>query len=662
MAAKARKILPQKNKSKSKKQNFKTSFHNNLESKHRLLSYLMDNIPDVIYFKDKKGRLMLVNKAHAKGLGVDPNAVAGKTDFDFFTQKRASMMAKDDMRVMKAAKPIIDKIERATRPDGIDNYVSTTKIPMKDNRGKVVGLIGITRDITKRMQFEHLRREKARIEKKLEVLEELNKLESEFISAVSHELRTPLAIIKQLVTLVFNETIGSVNDKQQEALKRANDNVERLRKLIDDLLDISRIERGRLRLHHSLINLKDLFKESSDFYKNLAGLRGIELKYSLPKRDVNIFVDADRINQIITNLINNAIKFTEEGGTIKIDLKVLETRVRVCISDTGIGIAKKNLPHIFSKFKQVSNLSGAEKKGIGLGLSIVKELVRKHDGEIWVESQPGVGSKFYFTLPRFYTPEVLDKRVKEKIDSLLSKGSSVKFINLVIVDYNEFKEKIKIKPVTLFKNLKDIISASYDTVFTSKNRDIPAIVSDASHGKCSIIFSHTSERKVTNLAALLKDNIKAYFTKNKIDEVFIALGVLSYHKDAKPHNAKHLLIGPSVREIYIGSEMRQHRRITYSTDIDIYFPGDKAQTCQSIDLSEGGICFKCKAPLKTDSEVKIKFDLLKSKKLINTDARVTWIKQSEIMPADPSDRFKIGLEFMNLGEKDKSLLLRELGL
>jgi PAS domain S-box-containing protein len=157
---------------------------NELKEKYQLLRDLMDFIPDVIYFKDKKGRFVMVNQAHAKGLGVKPEALVGKTDFDLFPKNRAEKMTQDDALVMHTGKPIIDKVERATRPDGVDNYVSTTKIPRYDSKGRVIGLIGITRDITRRMQFERLRKDKLSIEKKLEALEELSAMKSEFISTV----------------------------------------------------------------------------------------------------------------------------------------------------------------------------------------------------------------------------------------------------------------------------------------------------------------------------------------------------------------------------------------------------------------------------------------------------------------------------------------------
>ena len=231
---------------------------------YQMLKSFVDNIPDVIYFKDTKGRLVFVNQAHAQGLGLNPQQVIGKTDYDIFSSARAERMAKDDQYVIKTGKPIIDKIERATRADRVDNYVSTTKIPWRDEKGKIIGLMGVTRDVTKRMRFEHLKEEKFQVQKKLEVLEDLNKTKSEFVSLVSHELRTPLAIISQLLSLIFDETAGPITDQQREILVRTKNNLDRLKSIIDKLLDISLVERRRLKLRYSLVNINDLLQESED--------------------------------------------------------------------------------------------------------------------------------------------------------------------------------------------------------------------------------------------------------------------------------------------------------------------------------------------------------------------------------------------------------------
>ncbi|MDP2921881.1 MAG: ATP-binding protein [Candidatus Omnitrophota bacterium] len=648
-------------KNKQKKTAHAGAMHGDAMYKYKLLSYFMDNIPDVIYFKDRKGKLVLVNQAHAKGLGMKPGDVVGKTDFDFFPKNRAQRMAKDDMCVIKTGKPMIDKIERATRPDGIDNYVSTTKIPVRDKIGKIVGLVGITRDITRRMQFEYLEKEKARVEKKLEMLEALNKVKSNFISTVSHELRTPLAIVKQLTALIFDETAGPINDKQREIIKKVENNTERLKKLIDDLLDMSRIERDKLELRYSLVNLNDLLKDSADFYKTLAEEKRIDLSYHLPAKDVNLFIDADRINQAVANFINNAIKFTEEGGKISVEVKVLETKVRVGVIDTGIGIAKSDLPQLFNRFVQVSNTGGAGSKGVGLGLSIVKELIKRHGGEAWIESKLGIGSKFYFTLPRFYRPDALDKDVKDKIGSFLNKGISLQFINLIIVNYKEFRGRIKIGPAELFEDLKRILDTTFRGICRDRFKDLPVILTDVKNGKCSVILPRMREAENARVVRLFKDKIKSYFMSQKVESAFVNIGVSTCPSDACLPAAKRFSARFSVKEVYVGLEMRRFKRVLYKVKVKIFLPENKTETQQTVDISEGGLCFITKKLLKTDSRISIRLEFDKTRDpVIHTDGRVAWIKKVELLSGESLNRYKVGVEFINLKSKHRKIILKKI--
>ncbi len=627
-----------------------------LEYKYKLLFDLMDRVPDVIYFKDLKGRLIMVNKSHAKGLGLKPEDVVGKTDFDIFPKERAEKMAKDDRYVITIGKPIIDKIERATRADGIDNYVSTTKIPRYNGRGKIIGLIGITRDITSRMQFEHLREEKVRIAKKLETLEELNKLKSEFVSVVSHELRTPLAIIKDVIMLLIDEIAGPVARKQKELLVKAKDNIARLNHIIEELLDISRIESGKIKMYYSLINLNDLLMDSFAFFKKLAEEKGIDLKYNLPRSQINIFIDAERIDQVIANLINNAIKFTEQNGKIKVEVKIFETKVRVGVIDTGIGIAKRDLPKIFNKFVQLANESQAERKGIGLGLSIAKELVEKNGGEIWVESELGVGSKFYFTLPIFYTDKVLNKDIRDKINNLLDKNIPLYLINLLIINYIEFKKRVNIQPQKLFEDLIAIIEETFKKFCHSGRKEPQIILKDYERGECGILFPKVNEEKATKFCNLLKDRIKKYFTKNRLENVFINLGVLSYPSRFHVITTRQLLANVSIKKICIGSEIRRFSRIPYRIDIKVLLPENKVESCRTVDISEGGVCFENGCRLETDAQIQIKLKFPKEKEPVCIRARVAWIKTIEEVSEIGANEYRLGLEFINLKNRDKKII------
>ena len=632
-----------------------------LKEKYQLLRDLMDYIPDVIYFKDKKGKFVMVNHAHAKGLGVKPEALVGKTDFDLFQKSRAMKMVQDDAQVMETGKPIIDKVERATRPDGVDNYVSTTKIPRYDEKGKVVGLIGITRDITRRMQFERLRKDKLSIEKKLEVLEELSAMKSEFISTVSHELRTPLAVIKGLVTVVFNEVVGQINHKQKEVLQKTLDNTERLKKIIDDLLDISRIERNTLKLHYSLVDIVDLMKDSEGFFMKLAEEKNIHLKYVYPNEPVNVFIDADRIRQVVSNLISNAIKFTMDGGKIKVEVKILEAKVRIGVIDTGIGISKADLSSIFNKFTQVSKLPGAENKGVGLGLSISKKLVERHKGEIWAESKAGVGSKFYFTLRRFYTLDMLGKEIRNKVSRLMKNGVSMHFVSLLILNCGEFRKRMHIGSDSLFKNLHAILeSVLKNAKYGDTDKQAMSVINPKA-GKFSIILPGASNRQAASISSLLKYKIKQYFASNKVEDVFITIGSLSYSQKIFSHDDGLSPSRFSIKEIYIGSEMRRFKRMSFKTNIKLFLPSEKVELSESVDVSEGGICLVIKHLLKTDSQLKISFVFPENKEFVITaKVRVAWIKKIELLFGEDADKYKVGLEFVNLENRYKKSICRRL--
>lgn len=498
--------------------------------------------------------------------------------------------------------------------------------------------------------------------KKLEMLEDLNRTRTEFVSAVSHELRTPLAVINQLLLLIYDETAGPINDKQREILVKVRHNIDRQTNIINKMLDISRLERKELMLRYSLVNINDLLKDSKEFFQELAAEKNIKLDYSLPDSDVSLFIDAERIVQIITNLINNAIKFTEENGRIQVEVKVLEDKVRVGVVDTGIGIAEADLPRVFDKFVQVSTSDAARKQGIGLGLTIVKELVEKHGGEIWIESKIGDGSKFYFTLPRFYTANILGKRMKDKINQLLKNHASIHLINLLIVNWEVFKKRVDLGPDKLFKALEEIAGRAYEELFPAQKGEQKVIITDMLNGKYSIIFPQVTDKKITAFCELLKDKIKDYFIENEIENVFIALGILSYSAEHQLRRGRASVSNLEIKEIYIGAEMRRSKRIDYKTRIEVIVSEEERQTSETVDLSRHGVCFISHSPLKMDTEIKVRIELLKKKKSIEAKGRVAWLAKLGRKPGDISDKYKTGVQFVDISEEDNKILASELRL
>ncbi len=256
------------------------------------------------------------------------------------------------------------------------------------------------------MYAEKIEREEERkqaeeeIKEKNKKLEELYKVKSEFTSMVSHELRTPLTAIKEGIGIVLDGTAGETNKDQKEFLEVAKRNVDRLHRLINDVLDFSKLEAGKIEFNMQPGNIADTISEAVNSQKSVALGKGLYLRSEFVDKIPRVFFDRDRISEVIINLLNNAIEFTEKGGvTVSISKAEKERAVKVCVSDTGKGIKQGQVPQLFQKFKQLGGEKERKTGGTGLGLAICKEIVTQHKGKIWVESRWGKGSKICFTLP-----------------------------------------------------------------------------------------------------------------------------------------------------------------------------------------------------------------------------------------------------------------------
>jgi len=229
-------------------------------------------------------------------------------------------------------------------------------------------------------------------------LEKALEIKSEFTSTVSHELRTPLAAIKEGIAIVLDGTAGDVNAEQKEFLDIAKRNVDRLARLINDILDFQKLELGKMVFKITENNINELVTEVGKTMVSLSEKKGLELAIDLEDNLPAIKFDRDRITQVLDNILNNAIKFTEKGSVTIITRKK-DNFIQVSVEDTGSGIRREDITKLFTRFEQLEK--GIERKpgGAGLGLAISKEIVEMHKGKIWVESEFGRGSTFYFTLP-----------------------------------------------------------------------------------------------------------------------------------------------------------------------------------------------------------------------------------------------------------------------
>ena len=233
----------------------------------------------------------------------------------------------------------------------------------------------------------------------VEQLQEYNRLKSAFVGIVSHELRTPLTSILSLSENLVGEVAGPLNEKQQHYASRIQANADRLRRMLNELLNLSKLEAGKMELRPTALSLQDLLVDLVEAFQPLAHRKSILMDVGSMESMPKVRADRDKLYEVLANLLENAIKFTPSGGSVQIDAHVLDDRhIQIKVSDTGYGIPEEHLPRIFDKFYRVQPDSG-HATGSGLGLAIAKGLVELHGETLAVESTPGKGTQFYFTLP-----------------------------------------------------------------------------------------------------------------------------------------------------------------------------------------------------------------------------------------------------------------------
>ena len=403
-----------------------------LDREKYLLKALLETLPDQIYFKDTKSRFLRISKNLANKFGLDdPKNAIGKSDADFFTADYAQETLDDESILMRSEQPVLVKEEKETWPDGRVTWVSSTKLPLLDRRGRIVGTFGVSRDITERKRVDAALREAK------EEAEAANRAKSEFVANMSHEIRTPMNAIIGMTELVLD---SGLKDTQREYLTMVRDSAESLMSIINDILDFSKIEAGKLDLFPEVIEVR---KTLSDTLKSLAvraGRKELELLCDIAS-DVppGISVDVGRLRQVVVNLVGNAIKFTSEGEVaLQVEL-VSETdedvEIKFAVRDTGVGIAPEKLSAIFEAFEQADKSTTRRFRGTGLGLSISSRLVEMMGGRLQVESVENVGSTFHFNIraPKA-TPEIDKSR---RIDA-----SVVKDLEVLVVDDNAANRRI----------------------------------------------------------------------------------------------------------------------------------------------------------------------------------------------------------------------------
>jgi PAS domain S-box-containing protein len=361
-----------------------------LEHERFLLRTLMDNVPERIYFKDRQSRFLRNSRAHLRALGVTrPEEAVGKSDADFFTVEHARQTGEDEQQLMAGGEPLT-KEEKVTRPDGSVSWLLSTRMPLRDENGDMVGTFGISRDITDRKRAEEAMRQAK------EAAEEANRTKSQFLASMSHELRTPLNSIIGFANILLKNKAGAFGPTELNFLDRIQANGKHLLTLINEILDLSKIEARKVELHTGPVALDVLVRETVAQQEALVRDKPVQLLVDAPTQVTPLASDAEKLRQVLINLLGNALKFTEQGSvTVRIMTNPADHRP-VCLEviDTGIGIPREKLGVIFEAFQQAEAGTARKYGGTGLGLTISQALCQLMGYQLEVTSEVGRGSTF----------------------------------------------------------------------------------------------------------------------------------------------------------------------------------------------------------------------------------------------------------------------------
>ena len=348
---------------------------------------IVEDVNSIILRMDTEGRITFFNRFACDFFGYGKSEISGKnvigTIVPLTDSAGASLSAMIKDIMVNPGKYVNNENENILR-DGRRVWISWTNRAILGDDGRAKEIICVGNDITKIKQAE-------------DALKEMDRRKSDFVANVSHEFKNPLATIRESLSLVLQGITGEVSAEQKAIIEVAKKNVERLIRLVTDLLDISKIEAGKMHLKRERIEIGPLVDEIAADNAAEISKKEFKLTKNIPPDLGALYADKDKITQVVINLLSNAIKYTLPGGTILIKCEDAGKEIRFEVFNSGPGITKENMDKLFNKFERIT----AEKQeGTGLGLAISRDIIVLHKGKIWVESEPGKGAKFIFTLPK----------------------------------------------------------------------------------------------------------------------------------------------------------------------------------------------------------------------------------------------------------------------
>lgn len=358
-----------------------------LKSQEREKKVLLDSLNELAIFVDPDFKIIWANKAALEHMKIDLERAKGMC---FKTTPDINGSLFGHMQLEK----IFNSGNKESGEFSLENgtYWFVQAIPVTDDSGKIIGILGTFRDITERKAIEKLLQEK-------QVAEIANRTKSEFLANMSHELRTPLNSIIGFSDLLCDQIYGKLNEKQLKYANNISKSGKHLLNLINDILDLSKVEAGKMELDYREFELTDRLNSVKSLLSPIAARKNIKIEINVDKELTTIYADEARFVQIMYNLVDNAIKFSFENNPVRIEAGRKGEFLETTVTDIGIGIKPEDQYKLFQPFSQVAAFSSKKFQGTGLGLSLVKQIVNLHGGYVWFRSKPGEGSTFAFAIP-----------------------------------------------------------------------------------------------------------------------------------------------------------------------------------------------------------------------------------------------------------------------
>ena len=381
---------------------------------------VIDVMIDGVTITDMQGRVIDANRAVVEQFGYEREEIIGETPGELFIVEKESPRFFEAIKFLLSGEPIEASDYLCKRKDGMEFPVSVSLSLLRDTEGEPYAIVAVSRDITERKrmeqeiqgkneqldaqneelqsQAEELMAQQHELMEKSREVEEANRLKSEFLAHMSHELRTPLNAIIGFSELMLDKVPGKINEEQRQCLDDILESGKHLLHLVNDVLDLSKIESGKVEFKMENIALPEVIEPLARTMMPILTSRKQSLEVEIEEGIPPVYADEAKLEQVLLNLLDNSSKFTPNGGKLKIEAMRENGWCQVTVIDNGIGIKKEDQKRIFEPFSQLDNPL-SRKSGAGLGLALVNQIVKRYGGQIWVESKYRKGSRFTFTLP-----------------------------------------------------------------------------------------------------------------------------------------------------------------------------------------------------------------------------------------------------------------------